>query len=273
MEIAQQLHFWLGKILWSIVAPSHFLLLMLVVGVILLWLKRKAGKVIIYLVIALLAIIAITPIEYFILAPLEQRIPSSTNFKGVDSIVVLGGGQHKKLLYQRPYSGFGQHNGRIIAAIDFAQKLNVPIIFVGAGHTVNQQSYLESTSLKIQARLAQLPLSQLIINNQSHDTFDNAKIAQELLDKNNFKHSLLITSAAHMPRAVGVFSTQGINFVPFNVEYRLTDDFDFIGQNSLVKKLYLIEYATHEWLGFLKYYSLGMSNTFFPLLSANKKSN
>ena len=63
---------------------------------------------------------------------------------------------------------------------------------------------------------------------------------------------LLLTSAFHMPRAMGVFSRTGWNATPWPVDYRATAHdswFDF----SLHDGPQLWELALHEWLGFYAY--------------------
>lgn len=261
----EQLHFLLGKALWLILAPSHFLLLILLLGVILFKFKPNLSYRLSRSVTIVLLLIALTPVEHLILAPLEHRISAPNSLRHIDSIVVLGGGQQKKQSHQFPYSGFGQHTGRMIAAIDLAKQLNVPLIFVGGQEQATQELYLESTSLKTLVKMADLPSNQVFINDQSNDTYDNATKAKKILAAQQLNHSLLITSAAHMPRALGVFQQQQINITPFPVEYKLSNESHWFSPISLVKKLYLIEYGVHEWLGLAKYYLLGMTPSFFPL--------
>lgn len=263
----EQLHFPLGKALWLVLAPSHFLLLILLLAVILFKSKPKLSYLLSSFVTIIFVLIALTPVEHLVLAPLEQRISPPSSLNNIDSVVVLGGGQQKKQSHQFPYSGFGQHTGRMIAAIDLARQLNVPLIFVGGQEQGNHEIYLESTSLTTLLNMTKLSPAQVFINNSSHDTYDNAIQAKKILVAQQLKQSLLITSAAHMPRAFGVFQQQEINVVPFPVEYKLNKESHWFSPISLVKKLYLIEYGVHEWLGLTKYYLLGMTQSFLPLNS------
>jgi len=67
---------------------------------------------------------------------------------------------------------------------------------------------------------------------------------------------LLLTSAFHMPRAMGVFNRAGWNVTPWPVDYRMTPHdswFDF----SLHYGPRLWALALHEWLGFWAYRLLG----------------
>jgi len=260
-----QFLYFFGKALWFVLAPSHLILLLLVLAAIFLKAKPSLSRKFSCSITISLLFIAISPIEHFILIPLEQHIEQPTTIdSNVDSIIVLGGGQQRKQSHLFPYSGFGQHNGRLIAAIDLAKKLQVPLIFVGGHQQQDGVTYRESRSLDTLIAIAGLPSSQVFINDDSNDTFDNALKAKAILLKQQLSHSVLITSAAHMPRAVGVFKQQNIAITPFPVEYKASNRPQWFIQFSLVKKLALIEYASHEWLGLLKYYLLGMSQTFLP---------
>jgi len=259
-----QFNYLLGKALWFIVAPSHLLLLMLVLSVVILKTKPRLSHQLSISVTFLLLIFAFSPVEHLILGTLEQHITPPTTLSNVDSVVVLGGGQQRKQSYLFPYSGFGQHNGRLIAAIDLAKKLKVPLIFVGGKLRKDSNNYRESHSLEMLLSLADFSPAMVFINDDSNDTYDNARQAKTMLLKQQLSHSLLITSAAHMPRAVGVFKQQAITVTPFPVEYKVGKSPQWFTQPSLVKKLYLIEYGLHEWLGLLKYYLLGMTQAFLP---------
>ena len=260
----EQLHYFAGIALWYLLAPSHLLVLLLLLGLVLTLFKRPVGRWLTAGVTIILLLIAAIPLEHFLLAPLEQRIRPPASIGDIDSIIVLGGGQRNLQSYQYPYSGYGQHSGRLIAAVALARTHKVPVVFVGGQLIQDNDSYFEAKSLDAIVQMAGLAPGQLIINNQSNDTYDNAKFARSIVEKNGFKRSLLITSAAHMPRALGVFNQQNVAVVPFPVEYQLERDRTWLTPTSLVRKLYLIEYATHEWLGLAKYYALGMSGSLFP---------
>lgn len=266
----EQLHYILGRILWYVLAPSHLLVLLLFIGLALTWLKRPLGRRITMAVAISLLIIVIAPVEHLLLAPLEQRIEQPAAIADIDSIIVLGGGQQRQLSHQFPYSGYGRHSGRMIAAVAIARQYSVPIIFAGGQLLQDNTSYPEAKSFEDILQLSDLKPEQVIINSESKDTYDNARFAKEITQQHGFKRSLLITSAAHMPRALGAFNRQKINIIPFPVEYQLVNSGRWFGFSTLVKKFYLIEYAAHEWLGLTKYYILGMSQNLLPTQPTKK---
>ena len=56
-----------------------------------------------------------------------------------------------------------------------------------------------------------VPESQMVFENQSRNTFENAVFTQALVHPKKGERWLLVTSALHMPRAMGVFRALGMN--------------------------------------------------------------
>ncbi|HET7210116.1 MAG TPA: ElyC/SanA/YdcF family protein, partial [Methyloceanibacter sp.] len=91
---------------------------------------------------------------------------------------------------------------------------------------------------------------------------------QELTRKGELgpgKRWLLITSAYHMPRAIGAFRKAGFEVEAWPVDYRtrgradLTRPFDKVSEG-----LRRVDVATREWFGLLAYWLRGRSDALFP---------
>ncbi|MDP2562186.1 YdcF family protein [Psychrobium sp. 1_MG-2023] len=240
---------------------SSWLFILLLFSAYLVITKRSYAQFMIKLTFIVLLAIAILPIDYWLLAPLEQRIKATNQFKTIDSIIVLGGGQSVPISIQS-YSGYGDHSGRIIAAIDLANKYNLPILFIGG--TKNQEKEKVAESLVLSALKNNLIKPSLFINNHSKNTFDNAIISKQLTDNYFFKHSLLITSAAHMPRAYATFKKAEVSISTFPVNYFAPTKAKWFNFFDMVGTLRRIDYAIHEWIGLAYYYWLDRTDTLFP---------
>jgi uncharacterized SAM-binding protein YcdF (DUF218 family) len=74
----------------------------------------------------------------------------------------------------------------------------------------------------------------------------------------------LITSAFHMPRSVGIARKQGIDVIPYPVDYRSNSedlrqvDFD------LFDHLKALEPGWKEWIGLTVYYWTGKTSDWWP---------
>jgi uncharacterized SAM-binding protein YcdF (DUF218 family) len=92
----------------------------------------------------------------------------------------------------------------------------------------------------------------------------NQEIPMKLkLPKKNGRY-LLITSAFHMPRAVGIAHKQQLNVIPYPVDYRSNAlalrQWDF----NLFEHLQVLEPAWREWIGLTVYYWMGKTSQWLP---------
>jgi uncharacterized SAM-binding protein YcdF (DUF218 family) len=105
------------------------------------------------------------------------------------------------------------------------------------------------------ARLFRIPAQQLIIENQSHTTYDNARHVSKLMRHHGWKTAVLVTSRSHMFRALHTLEKQGIKAYP-----RQIPDFPpyhdaWLDANRVrnLKRL-LYEYGAlmkYKWYGFI----------------------
>jgi uncharacterized SAM-binding protein YcdF (DUF218 family) len=114
-----------------------------------------------------------------------------------------------------------------------------------------------------------IPRERLILEAAARDTYENAALLKQELDKRGEigpgKRWLLITSAYHMPRAIGAFRRAGFDVEPWPVDYRtrgradLTRPFDKVSEG-----LRRVDVASREWVGLLAYWLTGRTDALFP---------
>lgn len=76
---------------------------------------------------------------------------------------------------------------------------------------------------------------------------------------------LLVTSASHMPRAMGSFRSVGFKIEPWPVDYRtrgVEDIYRFFPTPS--EGWRRVDNAVREWAGLLMYRLTGRTNSLFP---------
>ncbi len=74
---------------------------------------------------------------------------------------------------------------------------------------------------------------------------------------------LLVTSAYHMPRAVGAFRKVGFEVEAYPVDYRTHGNL-WIPFDDAASGLRRTDTATREWVGLLVYWLTGKSSALFP---------
>jgi uncharacterized SAM-binding protein YcdF (DUF218 family) len=110
-----------------------------------------------------------------------------------------------------------------------------------------------------------VPESQMLFENRSRNTFENAAFTKELVKPRPGEDWLLVTSAYHMPRAMGIFRAQGMNPLAFPVDYRTYgngQDFRPLADGSLAIRNF--ETAAREWVGLLVYRLTGKTDALLP---------
>ena len=107
------------------------------------------------------------------------------------------------------------------------------------------------------ARQSGLSPDQVLIEPAARNTFENAQFTARLLGANCSAHWVLVTSASHMPRAIGCFRKAAIHIEPWPIA-----DISAGWRDTLSK-------ATHEWLGMLAYWLVGRTDALFPAPYSN----
>jgi uncharacterized SAM-binding protein YcdF (DUF218 family) len=106
--------------------------------------------------------------------------------------------------------------------------------------------------------------ARVIFERDSRNTYENALYTKRLAEPGPDEVWLLVTSAFHMPRAVGVFRQAGWRVVPYPVDYQ-SGGLDHAGLGfDLVGGLDLIDLAVHEWLGLGAYRAFGWTDALYP---------
>src|SRR6185436_17105876 len=110
-----------------------------------------------------------------------------------------------------------------------------------------------------------LEASRITYERKSLNTEQNAVFAKAIALPKAGERWLLVTSAFHMPRAMGAFRAAGFDVVAYPVDFRtdgssaLTTPFAFVSQG-----LRMTDTATKEWIGLISYYLTGKTSALFP---------
>src|SRR5262249_43436467 len=202
------MYFIASKIIGFLVVPSSFIITLAVCGL-LLWRTRfaKSGKRIIVASIILLLIAAVTPLGTVLLFPLENRFhPLDSSLGAPTGIIVLGGIINTEISVKRGEISLGGASDRIIAAVELYHRYpNLRIVFAGGNSNVVFAGQPES---EFAARILEnlgIPREHIELESSSRNTRENAVNIMQLVMPKPGERWLLITSAYHMPRAIGLF--------------------------------------------------------------------
>lgn len=139
---------------------------------------------------------------------------------------------------------------------------HLPLIFCGGGKIEDGTSEV-SVARKF-FRDAGIDLARIRFDDKSYNTYSNALEARKLIKDHEIAPWLLVTSAFHMPRAVGAFRTAGVVFHPYPVDYRTGLVPHLLARPNAGQNFAQLDYAIHEWVGLLAYYMRGYNEVLFP---------
>jgi uncharacterized SAM-binding protein YcdF (DUF218 family) len=260
--------FVLSKILGFFALPSNALIVLGLVGVAVAVLRnaRAGGKLIVASLI-LLAIFGLSPLANALILPLEDRFPPWDLSRGAPTgIVVLGGAFETLVSTTRPDIPLNDAAERMTASAALALRYpEARIIFTGGvgsllygGPTEGELARRFYASLGIAA-------SRVTIEEESRDTAENARFTWPLAAPKPGERWLLVTSAFHMPRAIGAFRRVGFAVEAYPVDYRTRGVEDLARPfASLGEGLRRTDVAAREWIGLVIYRIAGRTAELFP---------
>ncbi len=262
------LFFYSAKILWPLLTPDSLFLIQLIISLWLLWRGRiKPGITLLTLLTSGLLVLAIFPLGAWLLYPLESRFPVNPPLPDrVDGIIVLGGsviadrskqwGQLETNRYQERLDNF------ILLAKRYPQ---ARLIFTGGNATIYPDEPTEADRVRHFLIQSGIPSSRLMLDKRARNTYENGKYSLLLAKPTPQQKWILITSALHMPRALGVFCHLGWRMIPYPVDHQTdgTKGLYSPGYN-LLGHANLLAQALHEWIGLGAYYLSGKITQWFP---------
>lgn len=246
----------------GVMRPSMLLVLLCVVGL-LLTLRRSSrfGRVLLFAGIGGFAAFATLPIGALMMRPLENRFPTLTHMPaGIDGIVVLGGAVRVDQSRYRSMPVLNEAAGRMETALALARRYpKAKLVFTGG----NADPFVTKTSEAAIARhwFDSMGLHAVTYESKSRNTYENAVLTKALVRPKPNSHWLLVTSAADMPRAIGVFREVGWSLTPYPCDYH-TGRLGFIP--GLPQGLMQADWAAHEWIGLVYYRLRGWTPELFP---------
>ena len=240
----------LNYLIWAFVRPSHLILLVALVGV-LLW-RRPLGRWCRGAAAILIIVFGLLPSAAWLMRPLETRFPIPPDGR-VDGIVVLAGSELVKLsdFYGQPQ--VSSAGDRLLTFLTLAARYpDARLAFSG----------LEQTPVARDVILgAGIYPTRIRFDDGSANTCESARATRELMQPTPSERWLLVTSSFHLPRAMGCFRAAAWEVVPYPADFRRGASAFHWG---LVTNLEDLDVAAHEWLGLVYYRVRGYTHELCP---------
>ena len=259
----------LTKTLGIMLLPTNFLVGVGLLGALMLATRfARVGRKLLVGSIVFLAICGFSPLGNWLLYPLEQRFPPWDATRGApDGIVVLGGGIETDVSAGRGVAAFSSSAGRIIAAAALAHDYpNARILYSGGNaNLVSDDAAKEADYALAIFQSLGIARERVISERVSRNTFENAEFSKRAAAPKNGERWLLLTSAYHMPRSIGVFRQAGFAVEPYPTDWRVAGTADLLTfPVRAIEALARTELALREWMGLFAYRISGKTGALFP---------
>ena len=272
--------FAVSKIFWWLAEPSNLVLALLLLGTVLLWTRwRRLGRGLIALVAMIVDIgggttevavislgITLMPWTALLIEPLEDRFPKLEQIPAdAAGIITLGGAVDQVITAARGQTSLGGGAERLTEFVVLARKYpRMKLVYTGGSGLLFQQDLKETTVARRFFTEIGLDTGQIIYEGDSRNTHENATRTRDLVKPAPGEKWILITSAIHMPRSVGVFRAAGWTIVPYPVDYSTTGNSRYRLFRSFSSGFRNFSRGAHEWIGMLAYWALGRSDRLYP---------
>jgi len=247
------------RIIAIIFNPELAVVLALLIGAVLLWTPwRRGGAILVGLVAAFFAALMLLPLGIWLAQPLEGRFPprqsATPNLAG---IIGLTGVSTDSLSARYGKPALDDDGERLVTLIALAQRHpDLPVVLTGDGVDATLRALLREFAV---------PDGRIRLAGQAATTAASAVALKADLGPAATGRWLLVTSAMHMPRAVGAFRVAGWDVVAYPVDFRAPSPQIPPGwPTSPAKQWRLLRDALYEWGGLTAYYLLGRTDAWLP---------
>lgn len=254
-----------SKVLWFFAAPSALLILGALIGA--AFSARRSGQLLALGCLAILLVLGAAPAGALLIAPLENRFPAPpADAPPPYGVIVLGGAIDDDISLARGQTTFDEGAERLTQAVVLARRFpSARIVYTGGSNSLRGRPSSEAEQARNLMVALGVDAQRVTLETRSRNTDENARFTAEIVHPQPDQRWLIVTSAYHMPRAMGLFRKAGFNAIAEPVDYRtLGGPADWRPNVNLPHGLVLFDLAVHEWVGLVAYRLSGRIDAFFP---------
>jgi uncharacterized SAM-binding protein YcdF (DUF218 family) len=254
-----------SKTLWFFAAPSALLILGALIGA--AFSARRNGQLLALGCLAVLLVIGVAPAGALLISPLENRFPAPpANLPPPYGVVVLGGAIDDDITRARGQATFDEGAERLTEAAILARRYpSARIVYSGGSNSLLARPSSEAEDARRLLVAMGVDSERITLETHSRNTDENARFTAALVHPESGQTWLVVTSAYHMPRAMGLFRKAGFAAIADPVDYRTEGGWrDWRLNVNLPHGLALFDLAAHEWVGLLAYRLSGRIDSFLP---------
>lgn len=262
--------FTFSKLFWLVAQPSKLFWILGGLSILSLCLPlanriHRLAKIILASLFIVLTLIVFFPVGDWLASPLEQRFSQPGVLpETIDGIIVLGGTFDTALTARHDQVSINGAIERVTEALHLHKQYpEAKMLYTGGSGFIKQGELGGADIAKRFFDEIGIDSTNFIFEADSRNTFENAEFSKALVRPTQDETWILITSATHMSRSVGVFNKVGWQVIPYPVDFNSTYPEPYPGI-EFGGKLSNIDKITKEYVGLVSYKLLGRSDSFFP---------
>ena len=179
---------------------------------------------------------------------------------------MLGGGLDDVASAARGQTVFDEGGERLTEAVLLAKRYpQARIVYTGGSGSLTGGTSTEALQARnFMAAMGVAP-DRVTIEDKSRNTDENARFTAAIVHPQPSQRWLIVTSAFHMPRAMGVFEKAGFHPIAYPVGFHtLGGEGDPRVILDPATNLPIFQFALHEWIGLAAYWASGRIDHLFP---------
>lgn len=262
-----EIFFYLSKNIWTVISPDSLFIILLTLCLLLFLLKQtKKATLLLGLLTFCALFLSFFSVGDWMLYPLESRFQHNPDLpEQVDGIIVLGGSVIPARSVEWQQLETNQHHERLSSFLQLAQLYpDARLVFSGGNASTDKDKPTEAQIAETFFLKSGISPERLLIENKARNTAENASYSRQLVSPQSNETWLMITTAYHMPRAMGVFCRQNWKVIPYPVDHQTLPSKRYLPEFGLIEHANQLVLASHEWLGLLAYYLSGKTHQLFP---------
>ena len=258
------LFFILSKVLWALATPDMLLLLILAIGLLsLLRGYKRTGTWLMRTALSFCFLLSTLPLGDLLLQPLERAFPAKPEINDPKAIIILGGWEDHFAKVKAGVIRTNEGAERVLEGLRLAKlHPNAKIIFSGGRNDFRPPSDGFSKEIRQLVRDYGIAGDRILIETQSRNTVQNAKMSRSLVNSPQDGPWVLVTSAFHMYRSLGSFCAAGWReIIPYPVDFRSSKTLEF-RRPRFAEHMNVLNVGVHEWIGLIIYRWTGRTQSF-----------
>jgi uncharacterized SAM-binding protein YcdF (DUF218 family) len=254
-----------SKLAHFLIHPLHLVLALVALGLALRAVRRRrVGGIALWTAAGIIGVVSLTPLGSALAYGLENRVGRGDfDLATVSGAIILGGSTADPTLVEAHGTYMINDGAERLAALVALRRLrpDLPVLVSGGSGRLVPHPIREPEITRMFLADMGVDPATVVFEERSRNTHENAIYSAEILADRPGPY-LLVTSAYHMPRALGCFRQAGIEVIPYPVDYRIfRPSWLYVSPAARFNDL---DFALQEIVGLAAYRLLGRTDALFP---------